>query len=148
MAKVLGVSTSGYYAWLKRPESRRARENRRLDALIRAEFEASKQRFGSVKITRALQNRGERVNRKRVAKRMQRMGLRSKVRRKYRPTTDSKHSHPVAKNLLNRQFTVTEPNRVWVSDITYLWTAQGWVYLTVFLDLYSRMVVGWSSAPP
>lgn len=84
------------------------------------------------------------MGRKRVARRMQHMALRSKVLRKYRPTTDSKHAHPVAHNLLAREFAVAQPNRVWVSDITYLWTEQGWVYLTVFLDLYSRMVVGWS----
>jgi putative transposase len=144
MAKVLGVSTSGYYAWLKRPESRRAQENRRLDALVRAEFEGSEKRSGSLKITEALVAKGENVRRKRVAKRMQVMGIRSKVGRKFRVTTDSKHSEPVAPNLLQRRFTVARPNQVWVTDITYLWTNAGWAYLTVFLDLYSRLVVGWA----
>ena len=144
MAEVLDVSRSGFYAWLKRPQSRREVENRRLDAAIRAEHEASKGRSGSVKITKALGLKDQAVGRKRVARRMQLMGLRSKVRRKYRPTTDSKHNEPVAQNLLKREFTTAAPNKVWVSDITYLWTRAGWAYLTVFLDLYSRMVVGWS----
>jgi putative transposase len=144
MAEVLDVSRSGFYAWLKRPESERQRENRWLDAAIRAEHAASKERSGSIKIARALRLKGKTVGRKRVARRMQLMGLQSKVRRKYRVTTNSKHSEPVAENRLNRQFTTQAANQVWVSDITYLWTRSGWAYLTVFLDLYSRMVVGWS----
>jgi putative transposase len=144
MAEVLKVSRSGFYAWLKRPESGREKETRLLDALIRAEHERSKERSGSIKIAHALRAKGHSVGRKRVARRMRSMGLRSKVRRKFRVTTDSKHKEPVAPNLLNRQFTTSAPNQVWVSDITYLWTQAGWVYLTVFLDLFSRMVVGWS----
>jgi putative transposase len=144
MAKVLKVSRSGFYAWLKHPESDREKQTRLLDALIQAEYERSKKRSGSIKITHALRAKGHAVGRNRVARRMHSMGLRSKVRRKFRVTTNSKHKEPVAPNLLNRQFTTELPNQVWVSDITYLWTQAGWVYLTVFLDLYSRMVVGWS----
>jgi putative transposase len=144
MCRVLEVSRSGFYAWFERPESAQSRKRRALDARIRAEYMASQKRSGSEKITQALCKKGERLYRSRIAERMQHMGLRSKVGRKYRPTTDSKHSEPVAPNLLNRQFTVERPNQVWVTDITYLWTQTGWAYLTVFIDLFSRMVVGWS----
>jgi transposase InsO family protein len=144
MCRVLKVSRSGFYAWLDRPESEQVRSRRWLDAQIRVEYQASKKRSGSEKITQALRKKGLRVHRSRVAERMQHMGLRSKVGRKYRPTTDSKHKEPVAPNLLNRQFTVKRPNQVWVTDITYLWTQTGWAYLTVIIDLFSRMVVGWA----
>lgn len=144
MCRVLEVSASGYYAWRKRPESRRAREKRRLMTLVRVEFKARKEREGSLKITEALKQKGENVYRTKVAKYMQEDGLRSKQKRKFRGTTDSKHDEPVAPNILDRQFSVDEPNRVWVSDITYLWTQSGWAYLTVILDLFSRMVVGWA----
>ena len=144
MALVLGVKRGGYYAWKRRPESKRSQARRRIDALVKAEFEASRSRSGSLKVTHALVKKGERVSRKHVAARMHAMGLKSKVRRKFRVTTDSKHSEPVAPNLLNRQFTVERPNQVWVTDLTYLWTAQGGVYLTAIVDLYSRMVVGWA----
>jgi len=101
--------------------------------------------LGSPKITKELNDRGIQVSKNRVARRMKEAGLRSIVRRKYRPTTtDSKHTHPVADNLLQRDFTASGPNKVWVSDITYVRTEGGWVYLTVILDLFSRMVVGWA----
>ena len=144
MCRVLEVSRSGFHAWSVRSDNRWVREHRRLDALIRATFETSKKRSGSEKIAKTLQKKGEVVSRTRVARRMKAMGLRSKVKRKFRVTTDSKHNEPVAPNLLNRQFTVDAPNKVWVTDITYLWTQSGWVYLTVFLDLFSRTVVGWA----
>jgi len=138
------VSRSGFHAWSGRGESRWVREHRSLDAQIRAEYETSKKRSGSYKIAKVLQQKGAAVSRTRVARRMKEMGLRSKVKGKFQVTTDSKHTGPVAPNLLNRQFTVDTPNQVWVSDITYLWTKSGWAYLTVFLDLFSRMVVGWA----
>ena len=144
MCRVLSVSRSGYYRWRDRPESRRAIENRRLDAHIKAIFTKYKGRYGSPKITDELNDRGFSVSKNRVARRMRASGLRSIVRRKYRATTDSKHSHPVADNLLQRDFTAAEPDKVWVSDITYIKTARGWLYLTVFIDLFSRMVVGWA----
>ena len=144
MCRVLSVSRSGYYRWRGRPESRRAIENRRLDAHIKAIFMKSKRRYGSPKITDELNDMGFPIGKNRVARRMKAAGLRSIVRRKYRATTDSKHSHPVADNLLQRDFTADGPDKVWVSDITYIATARGWLYLTVFIDLFSRMVVGWA----
>jgi transposase InsO family protein len=115
-----------------------------LDAEIREIYDASKGRYGSPKITQELHDRGRRVSKNRVARRMRDAGLRSKVRRKYRVTTDSKHHFPVAPNLLERNFTTKLPDTVWVSDITYLATRTGWLYLTVIIDLFSRMVVGWA----
>lgn len=138
------VSRSGFHGRCVRGEGRWAREHRSLDALIRAAYEASKRRSGSCKIAKVLQQKGYEVSRTRVARRMQAMGLRSKVKRRFRVTTDSKHSEPVAANLLGRRFAVDKPDQVWVSDITHLHTQCGWVYLTVFLDLFSRMVVGWA----
>lgn len=144
MCQALSVSRSGFYSWLKRPESRRQIENRRLDAHIKSIYMKSKRRYGSPKITNELRDIGWKVSKNRVARRMRQAGLRSIVRRKYRPTTDSNHSHPVAPNLLGRNFTASAPDKVWVSDITYIPTKSGWLYLTVFLDLFSRLVVGWS----
>jgi putative transposase len=144
MANVLEVTRSGYYAWLKRPLSNRAKEDMRLTLEIRALFEKSKKRSGSPKITNALQKNGIKISRKRVCRIMRKNGLRSCIRKKYRVTTDSRHSYPVAPNLLNRRFTVSYPNLVWVSDITYLKVGNRWMYLVVFIDLYSRMVVSWA----
>jgi transposase InsO family protein len=144
MCRVLEVSRSGYYRWLKRKPSQREIDNKRLDAEIREIYDGSKGRYGSPKITEELQDRGRRVSKNRVARRMREAGLRSKIRRKYRVTTDSKHHFPVAPNLLERNFTTKAPDKVWVSDITYLATRTGWLYLTVIIDLFSRMVVGWA----
>jgi len=144
MCRVLSVSRSGYYRWRNRPESRRAIENRRLDANIKVIYKKHKGRYGSPKITDELNDNGFQVSKNRVARRMKAMELKSIVRRKYCPTTDSNHTHPVAANLLQRDFSASAPNTVWVSDITYIATEHGWQYLTIFLDLYSRMVVGWA----
>jgi putative transposase len=144
MCRVLKVSRSGYYRWLKRKPSRRALDNQRLDVEIREIYDGSKGRYGSPKITEELRDRGRKVGKNRVARRMRKAGLRSKVRRKYRVTTDSKHNLPVAPNLLERNFSAPAPDKVWVSDITYLATRTGWLYLTVIIDLFSRMVVGWA----
>ena len=144
MAKVLRVSRSGYYAWLGRPRSQRAQENIRLDVQIKSVYETSQGRYGSMKITRELVNQGWRYSRNRVAAGMRRMGIASKTRKKFKATTDSKHSYLVAPNLLNRNFATAAPNEVWVSDITYIRTKSGWTYLTVFIDLFSRIVTGWS----
>jgi transposase InsO family protein len=115
-----------------------------LDAEIRKIYDDNKGRYGSPKITKELQDRGRRVSKSRVARRMRAAGLRSKIRRKYKVTTDSKHHFPVAPNLLERNFTAEGPDQVWVSDITYLGTRSGWLYLAVIIDLFSRMVVGWA----
>ena len=144
MCHVLEVSRSGFYRWRKRRPSKRDLDNQRLDAEIREIFDGSKKRYGSPKVTQELRARGRKVGKNRVAKRMRRAGLRSKVRRKYRVTTDSKHHFPVAPNLLERDFTAEAPDKVWVSDITYLATRKGWLYLTVIIDLFSRLVVGWA----
>jgi len=119
-------------------------DNQRLDAEIREIYDGSKGRYGSPKITQELRDRGRKVSKNRVAKRMRKAGLRSKIRRKYRVTTDSKHHFPLAPNLLDRNFTAQVPDTVWVSDITYLATKSGWLYLTVIIDLFSRIVVGWA----
>lgn len=145
MANVLEVSRSGYYAWCK--ERRDRAEDAmdiRLDMEIRLIFEASKGRYGSVKVHRKLAERGFSCGRKRVAARMKAMGFRSKTKKKFRVTTDSRHSYPISPNLLDRQFTTEGPDQAWVSDITYLWTNRGWLYLCVFIDLFSRKVVGWA----
>ena len=147
MAKVLNVSKSGYYAWLSRSESKQKKEQRRLDVLVKAAFETHQDRYGSRKISHYLMQQGHPYSRSRVASSMQRQGLRSKVRRKFVVTTNSKHGLKASPNLLDRNFVTSRPNRVWVSDITYLSTRAGWLYLVVFIDLYSRRVVGWCVSP-
>jgi len=143
MASVLEVSSSGYYAWLGREDASRARERKIFDAQVRQLFEKKKQRCGYRRIRVLLGRQGVSCTQKRVQASMQRQGLRVRPRRKYVVTTQSKHDHPVAPNLLERNFTAASPNQVWTSDITYIRSAIGWLYLVVFLDLYSRAVVGW-----
>ena len=144
LCRVLQVSRSGFYAWQRRPMSPRAEETRRLDAEIKSLFAASKRRSGSPKIARALNDRGWKVGENRVARRMRQLGLRSIVRRRFKVTTHSQHRFTVAPNRLQRDFTAQRPNQVWVSDLTYLRAGRGWLYLVVFIDLYSRRVVGWA----
>lgn len=143
MAKVLTVSKSGYYAFISRPLSRQKKERRYLDVLVKAAFEASHARYGSLKISRELAAQGNPYRRSRVADSMRRQDLRSKVCRKFVVTTDTKHNLKASPNLLNRDFDMEVPNKVWVSDITYLRSRAGWLFLVVFLDLFSRRVVGW-----
>jgi transposase InsO family protein len=145
MAHVLEVSRSGYYEYLNRPENS-SRIGRRMafDAEVRAIFNGNRKCYGSEKIRRAFINRNQRHSRRRIADSMRRQGLRMKVRRPFKTTTDSKHSFPIAENILSRKFMVSGPDQVYVTDITYLKSCAGWLYLTVFLDLYSRMVVGWA----
>ena len=146
MCSVFQVSRSGYYAWSKRPESRRSRENRELAQEISEIHRESNGIYGSPKVHGELRRRGKRHGRNRVARLMRKDGLYAKTKRKFRVTTDSNHSQPVAPNLLNREFNPARPNQAWVSDITYIWTAEGWLYLAVVMDLYSRAIVGWSMA--
>jgi putative transposase len=146
LCRVLSVSTSGYYASLRRPPSLRARRDRELVDKIRRSHFASKRRYGSPRVYADLQAEGQRVGRKRVARLMREQRLVARVRRRFRTTTDSKHAFPVAPNLLARDFTATAPDQRWVTDITYLWTQQGWLYLAVILDLFSRRVVGWATS--
>ena len=144
MCRALLVSTSGYYAWAARPEPERAVTDRRLTVLIEESHTTSKGRYGSPRVHHDLLAQGVRVSRKRVVRLMQARGLAGKVRRRFTRTTESRDGAPVAENLLARDFTATGPNERWTGDVTYLRTPQGWLYLAIILDLYSRMVVGWS----
>jgi len=144
MCEVLGVSPSAYYEWEREQQSQHARRDSELLELIRALFAQFRGRYGAPRIHGELAKAGVNVSRKRVARLMREAGVRAKGARKYKATTDSKHSLPVAPNLLEQQFTVEARNEVWVSDITYIWTRQGWLYLAVIIDLFSRRVVGWS----
>lgn len=144
MCNILNVSRTGFYAWLKRPESPRSRQNRYFEQKIREIHEASNRIYGAPKIYEDLKDQGENCSKNRVARIMRNVGIKSKTKRKFKATTDSRHHFPVAPNLLNQQFNVTIPNQVWVADITYINTAEGWLYLAVLMDLYSRRIVGWS----
>jgi transposase InsO family protein len=146
MCSVFQVSRSGYYAWSKRPESSRSKENRALSQEIAEIHRESDGIYGSPKIHGELQRRGKRYGKNRIVRLMRKDGLYSKTKRKFRLTTDSNHSQPVAPNLLNREFNPTGPNQAWTCDITYIWTAEGWLYLAVVMDLFSRTIVGWSMA--
>ncbi len=144
MCRVLSVSESGFYAWRTRPLSQRKREDAQLTEAIRERFLAHQGRYGSPRLHRELREQGRRIARKRVARLMQEAQLSARRTRRRVVTTKRDQAHPVAPNLLNRDFRAEAPNRKWVTDITYIPTKQGWLYLAVILDLYSRMVVGWS----
>jgi putative transposase len=144
MCQVLGVSESGLYAWRKRPTWRRKREDAQLSSHMRQVFEDHQERYGSPRIQVELRDQGRSISRKRVARLMREAGLTARRKRRRVVTTKRDTSHPVASNLLERDFAATEPNTKWVSDITSIPTAAGWLYLAVILDLYSRAVVGWS----
>jgi putative transposase len=146
MCRSLDVRRSGYYAWRRREPSRRARENAALSEAIREIFEDSRRTYGSPRVHAELVGRGHQIDVKRVARLMSEMGLAARRKPKFRKTTDSDHDLPVASNVLDREFEVDEPDRVWVGDITYVWTLEGWMYLAIVIDLYSRRVVGWSMA--
>ena len=144
MCRALAVSAAGYYAWRMRPESRRVVHNRILLSEIRMIHRESRETYGSPSIWDALMKRGHGVGENRIARLMRVEGIRAKTVKKWRATTDSDHTRPVATNILNRQFQVEQPNRVWAGDLTYVWTTEGWLYLAVVLDLYSRTVIGWA----
>jgi putative transposase len=144
MCRVLGASKSGYYDWKK--ETACAREVRRQELLLHIKkiFEDSRRNYGSPRIHRELRKMGILVNHKTVEKLMQENGLAAKRRKKFKATTNSNHDLPIAKNRLKRKFKTKKPNQVWVGDITYLYTDEGWLYLATCIDLYSRKIVGWS----
>ncbi len=147
MCRALRVSRSGFYAWETRGPSERARQDQRLRVHIRAAFRKSRRRYGSPRVHRQLRAQGVRCGRKRVERLMREDGLVARPRRRYRRTTDSSHALPVPGNLVARTFDVAQvagPNRVWVSDLTYIPTGEGWLYLATVLDLGTRRVVGWS----
>ena len=146
MASVLSVSRSGFHRWLKNRDSpsQRAESRAARDLLIREAFHRSKDRFGARRIQKDLEEDGYPCCLKTIQTSMKRQGLTPKAARKFKVTTDSKHSLPVAANLLKRDFLATEPNQKWAGDITYLHTAEGWLYLAVVIDLFSHKVIGWS----
>jgi transposase InsO family protein len=144
MCRTLAVSAAGYYAWRSRPESARAANTRTLLSAIRVIHQESRETYGSPSIWDALLKQGHRIGEHRVARLMRQDGIRAKTVKKWRATTQSQHQFPVAANTLDRQFTVESPNRVWAGDLTYVWTTEGWLYLAVILDLYSRRVIGWA----
>jgi transposase InsO family protein len=146
MCRQLKVSREGYYKWLKRSNKPSPRTDQQVetDRLVKGLFEKHKRRYGAPRIAKVLNKTGIPINRKTVAESMRRQGLRAKAARKFKATTNSKHNLPVYDNLLEQDFAATAPNQKYVQDITYLDTGEGWVYLAVVIDLYSRYVVGWS----
>lgn len=144
MCNIIQVSSSGYYKWLNRPQSNRDKKTAELSVLIRQEYENSHQTYGSPRITQVLNMQHKKVSRSYVARLMKKMNLKSKVRRKYKITTDSNHVYQAADNLLQRNFSAAGLSQKWVSDITYIKTACGWMYFTAVIDLADRKVIGWS----
>jgi len=144
MCHVFGVSRSWYYALLKRGETKRQRSDKGLLVDIKAAFEESDRTYGAGRIGEELREQGTRVGKNRIWRLMRENGLRVKTTRRFKITTNSDHKRPVAPNLLQRKFTAEAPDRVWTGDITYIWTAEGWLYLAVVLDVFSRRIVGWS----
>lgn len=144
LCKVLEVGKSGFYAWLSREQSPRVEANQRLLIEIRAIHQESREAYGSPRVFSALKKKGISCGKHRVAGLMRKHNIRSVHKRKYKMTTDSNHRYPVSENILDRQFEVSKPNTCWVSDITYIPTHEGWLYLSVVLDLFNREVVGWS----
>ncbi len=145
MSKVLGVSSNGFYSWLKKPLSNQKLKKANLQNAIKIEYNNHKGMAGSPTITKDLNDKTEwkSISRTRVAREMSTLGLKSRTRKKWTVTTDSKHKEPIAENLLNREFEREAPNQAWVSDLTYLRVKSHWVYLVVFIDLFNRKVVGW-----
>lgn len=146
LCEVLEVSRSGYYSWRDAQPSKRAEENQRLEIEIKAVHRESRGTYGSPRVHAELQARGFEIGRNRVARLMAELGVTGRRPARFCKTTDSNHDHPIAPNVLERDFNPPAPNQVWVADITYIPTASGWAYLAVVLDLYSRRVIGWSVA--
>lgn len=143
MCNVLGVSKSGYFKWLNCPKSERQKKHEKLSQEILKIYLEFKQRYGGVKITKTLKKRSE-VSVRTVSRIMTKNQWKSCTVKKYKATTNSKHHHPVSENVLNRQFKASKPNEFWVTDITYIPTNEGWLYLATVMDLYSRKIVGWA----
>jgi len=138
------VARSGYYAWCKSRKSSRQKKNESLIPLVREVHQKSRETYGTRRMAEEIGANGTPCGRYKARTLMKMAGVCAKQKRKFKATTDSKHNDPVAPNLLNREFRVEEPDKVYVSDITYIWTNEGWFYLAVFIDLFSRRVVGWS----
>jgi len=143
MATILQVSRSGYYRWLRQPQSRRTQANERLWHAITHVYVRHRGCYGSPRITRELHDQGRPCGRHRVARLMREHGLQAKAAQRVKITTHSDHHEPVAPNLVQRRFRADQANALWVSDITYIWTDERWLYLAVVLDVYNRKVVGW-----
>jgi transposase InsO family protein len=146
LCRVLAVSTSGFYAWLKRPVAKRVDADAALSAEIAAAHERGRGTYGSPRVHAELAARGIRVGKKRVERLMRANGIQARQKRRFRRTTDSNHEFPIAPNILARKFEAAAPNQVWVTDVTYIFTNEGWLYLAAILDLFSRRVVGWSTS--
>ena len=146
LCQALGVARSSYYEWLERQSNSRQREQRQalLDTQVAAAFQSKKGCYGAWRLCKLLAKDGRHYNRKTIANSLKRQGLVAKAARKFKATTHSRHSLPVSPNLLEQNFTATAPNQKWVGDITYLWTDEGWLYLAVIIDLFSRQVIGWA----
>jgi putative transposase len=146
MCRVLGISPSGYYSWKKRPEPKRAAQDARLAEQVTEAHARSRGIYGSPRVHRELRAQGIRTSRKRVERLMRQRGLRGRQKRRFVRTTDSRHDRPVAPNVLARKFAADQPNQAWVGDVTFIPTADGWLYLAVLVDLFSRRVVGWATS--
>lgn len=144
MCGVFSVSKSGYYAWRKRDTSAKDGKQLRLLRAIEDIHKSSRATYGSPRVFAQLKGMGHEVGKTTVERTMKKNGIRAKTKKKFRTTTDSKHGLPVAPNLLKRNFSPEEPNQTWAGDITYVWTKEGWLFLAVIVDLFSRQVVGWS----
>jgi len=144
LCRLLGVTRQGYYAFAKRPASARAEKERLLQERIRALHAESRGTYGSPRLHVALQREGIRVSKHRIERALRSMGIQARTRRRWRVTTRANPAHPVVENALARDFTASKPNERWVTDISYVWTDEGWCYLAVILDLFSRAVVGWA----
>lgn len=146
MCRVLEVSCGGFYAWRVRGESARSLKERQLVRQIREIHTGPRRAYGSPRVHSELQDRGILCGVHRVARLMRKHGIQARRRRHFRVTTQSNHTYPIAPNVLNRDFTAERPNQRWAGDITFIWTHEGWLYLAVILDLFSRRVVGWATS--
>jgi transposase InsO family protein len=146
LCRVMDVSRSGFYQYLKRFNNGPAESSKdtALKARIKAMFKEHRGKYGSRRILRQLKSEGHQIGRYKVRRRMRELGLKAKAPRRFKVTTDSRHSFSVAPNVVNRKFDVGTPNSVWAADITYAWTFEGWLYLAIIIDLYSRQVIGWA----
>lgn len=146
LCKVLGVSSSGYFAWNERPACRRQRDDMVLLAHVRSAFAVSSETYGSPRMVHELRDSGVAIGRRRVARLMRENGMKARQKRRFKRTTDSLHAFPIAPNLLDQDFAATGPNQKWAADISYVWTREGWLYLAVVIDLFARRVVGWATS--
>lgn len=144
MCRVFDVSRSGYYDWVNRGKSKQKQADEELQKEIKVIFDARRETYGTRRLKDELSDQGKQVSRPRIGRLMKKQNLQVKTRKKFKVTTNSDHGQPVADNLLNREFLVDRPDRVYAGDITYIWTDEGWLYLAIFLDLFSRKIVGWA----